>query len=64
MNKKIYFYIVSIIFLIVALVHFLKIFVGFEISIFGSPYPLWLSWTEVLIGIYLAIIGFRLGNKE
>lgn len=64
MKKKTYFYIASIIFLIVGVVHFLKIFIGFEIQIFGISYPLWLSWVEMIISLCLSCVGFRLGNKE
>ncbi len=64
MKNKTYFYVSSIIFFIVGLVHFLKILTVFEIQIAGKVYPLWLSWAEMIIALYLAFLGFKLGKKE
>lgn len=64
MKKKNYFYITSLIFLIVGLVHLFKIIVGFEIQISDMSFPLWLSWVEVVVAFYLAFGGFRLGIKS
>ena len=64
MKKKNYFYITSVIFLIVALVHLFKILTIFEIQIAGMSYPVWLSWVEMIIALYLSFVGFRLGRKE
>ncbi|MFA7191707.1 MAG: hypothetical protein WC089_00190 [Candidatus Paceibacterota bacterium] len=63
MKKKNYLYITSIIFLIVGLVHFLKILTVFEIQIAGQEYPLWLSWIEMIIALYLSFLGFHLSKK-
>jgi len=64
MKKKHYFYITSIIFLIVGVIHLVKIITGFEIRIFEYLYPLWLSVLEMIIAFYFVILGFYLGNKE
>jgi hypothetical protein len=64
MQKKIYFYISSGIFFIVGLIHFLKILIGFEIQIFGTPYPILLSWFEMIVAFYLSFIGFKFGKKN
>ena len=64
MQKKTYLYISSGIFLIVSLIHLAKILTGFEIRIFGISYPILFSWVEMIIGFYLAFIGFRLSNRK
>ncbi len=61
---KAYLYITSIIFLIVGTIHFLKIVIGFEIQIAGQIYPFWLSLIEMIIAIYLAFVGFKLGKNK
>ena len=63
MKKKHYFYITSIIFLIVGVIHLARIITGFEILIFGYLYPMWLSVLEMVIAFYFVVLGFRLGNK-
>ena len=64
MKKKHYFYLTSVIFFIVAVVHLLKLVFEFQIQIFGMPYPLWLSWIEMIVGFYLSYVGFQMGKKE
>jgi len=63
MKKKHYYYITSIIFLIVGVIHLARIITGFEILIFGYLYPMWLSVLEMVIAFYFVVLGFRLGNK-
>ena len=63
-NKKNYLFVVSTIFLVVGLVHLARITTGFEILIFNQPYPLWLSWIEMLIAFHLSFIGFKFARKN
>lgn len=64
MTKKKYLYIAAALFLIVALVHLLRIISGFSIQIAGIAYPLWLSWTEMILAFALSFFGFRLAQKD
>lgn len=64
MKNKTYFYISTLIFLIVGIVHLLKIVFGFKIWIGGFSFPIWLSWVEVVVAFYLAFVGFKLGIKS
>lgn len=64
MEKKNYFYITSFIFLVVGIIHIIRIATGFEIQIMGYVYPQWLSILEMLIAFYLMIYGYKLGKKD
>jgi TRAP-type C4-dicarboxylate transport system permease small subunit len=57
--KENYLYLTSIIFLIVGIVHLFKILSGFSIVIAGVPYPLWISWAEMILAFGFAFLGFR-----
>lgn len=64
MSTRTYLVTASAIFLVVGLTHLLKIISGFEIKIFGEQYPLWLSWTEMLVAFFLSYTGFKLARKS
>ncbi len=64
MTKRNYLYIAASLFLIVGLIHLARILTEFEITIFGLPYPYWLSWSEMIIAFLLSFYGFKLAGKE
>ncbi len=50
------------IFLIIALLHAVRIFYGWEAVIGGLVAPKWVSWIALAISAYLAYAGFSLGT--
>jgi len=61
MTQKNYFLITGIVFLIVALVHLLRILQGWGIVIDEMAIPMWVSWAGLVIPGILAYYGLRLG---
>ena len=49
MNPKSYYLIAGIIFLVVALAHFLRIINGWEVNIANFAIPMWVSWVAVIL---------------
>jgi len=63
MKSKIYFNVTAVLFLIVGLVHFLRLVLDFGINISNLEYPTWLSVFEMAFAFYLSYQGFKLGKK-
>ena len=64
MNPKIYFLVSGIIFLVVALLHLLRIILGWEAVFAGWMVPMWFSWAALVISSYLAYMGIRLSKRS
>ncbi len=62
-QQKTYFTVVSTIFLIIAVLHLLRIVLGWYAEIGGWSVPIWLSWIALIISGYLAFAGFKLAKK-
>ena len=52
------------IFLIIALLHALRILYGWEAVIGGLKVPTWISWIALVISGYLAYAGLSLGRRR
>ena len=57
-NKKRYYAIVSTLFLIVSLLHFVRIINGWDLILGDHVIPVWMSWVVVVLLGYLAGRGF------
>lgn len=57
MSNKTYYNVVSTIFIIVAVGHFLRILNGWDAQIGTIVIPMWASWVAVLLLGYLAVRG-------
>ncbi len=57
-NRKTYYEVTSLIFLIVAVLHAMRLLYGWDAVIGDVMVPLWASWAAVLIAGYLAYRGF------
>ena len=62
MQQKSYLFLVSLLFLVISLIHLMRIAYGWEAVIGGVSIPLWPSYVAVAISGYLASIGFRLSR--
>jgi hypothetical protein len=63
MNRKTFFLIASVIFLLIALVHALRLAFGWHAVVNTWTVPMWVSWVALVIALYLAAQGFRLARK-
>lgn len=59
MSPKSYFLVSGTVFLIVAIVHFLRVINGWELNIHSFDAPMLVSWVGLLLGGYLAYQGLR-----
>jgi len=57
-NRKTYYQVTSLVFLIVAVLHAMRILYSWDAVIAGVTVPLWASWAAVLIAGYLSYRGF------
>ena len=60
MNQKTFFNVAFIIFLLIALLHALRLIYGWNAAIAGWEVPMWLSGLSVVVSGYLAYSAFRL----
>ena len=58
MNQKTYVTVTATLFLVVALIHLLRIIFGWFVEIGGLSIPFWVSWLGVLVAGALAYFGF------
>lgn len=63
MKPKTYFAAVSVVFLVVASLHLLRVIFGWSAQIGGWDAPMWLSWLALIFAGTLAYQGLRL-RKE
>jgi hypothetical protein len=63
MDKKTYVAVTTMVFLIVAVVHLMRIFAGWDASIGGWAVPQWVSWLAFLVSGFLAWAGFKLATR-
>ena len=58
MNRKTYVTLTATLFVVVALMHLLRIIFGWQAEISGLNIPFWVSWLGVLVAGALAHLGF------
>lgn len=63
MKQKTYIFIASIIFLIIGILHLLRIILSWEIIWEGKIIPEWVSWIGILIAGYFSYVGFIIYKK-
>lgn len=62
MNQKSFNLTVGLIFLVIAILHLLRIVFGWSAVIGGWEVPEWVSWAAFLVAGSMAYEGFRLGK--
>ncbi len=62
MSQKTYLMTVSLIFLVIAFLHLLRVIFGWGATIGGWAVPTWISWLAIVVAAYLAYEGFRLSK--
>lgn len=63
MTKTTYISVVSILFLIVGVVHIMRIINGWDVNIGGYDVPLFASWIGAIVTLYLSFQGLVSKNK-
>ena len=58
MNQKTYVTLTATLFLVVALMHLLRIIFGWSVEIGSLSIPFWVSWLGVLVADALAYFGY------
>jgi hypothetical protein len=62
MDQRTYNTITAVVFLIIAVLHLLRVILGWPARIGGLDIPLWASWLAILVTGGLAYCGFRLST--
>lgn len=62
MTQKNYAKVTSILFLLIALLHLLRIMLGSTAVLGGWTVPMWASWVALVVSGYLSFTAFRLSN--
>ena len=60
LNRKTYMMVTATLFLVVAIVHLLRIIFGWQVEVGGLSIPFWASWLAVLVAGALAYFGSTL----
>lgn len=63
LRERTYLLLVGIVFGIVALAHFARIFTGTDLIIMGWDVPHWLSWTASIVTAYLSYMSLHLAMR-
>ncbi|MEX0924413.1 MAG: hypothetical protein WDZ82_00515 [Candidatus Paceibacterota bacterium] len=63
MAKKVYYYVVSMVFFVVMLLHLARIVYSWDAVVGGAVIPLWVSWAAVVIAGYLCARGWMFAKN-
>lgn len=63
MTRKLYLRIAGAIFGVIAILHVLRLLLGWSVVIGGYTFPMWFSWVGPFVAGFLAYEGFRLSNQ-
>jgi hypothetical protein len=64
MSQKTFSLVATVIFLVVGLLHALRLFLGWPVQVNGWVVPMWVSWVGLVFGLYLASEGIGLARKN
>jgi len=64
MNQKNFLLVAGLIFLLVALVHILRLIFQWEAAVAGIQVPMWISFVGTAVFGYLAYEGLKLGREK
>ena len=64
MDQKTFFLVASVIFALVALLHLLRIYMGWPVVIGSWSVPMWLSWIGLVVAGGLSYFGLRLTARS
>ena len=64
MSQKTFSLVAALIFLFVAVMHAVRLALGWRVTFCGWPLPTWLSWVALVIAGFLAYEGFKLSRHR
>jgi hypothetical protein len=64
MRQKAFSLVVGLIFLLIAVMHVLRLALKWEVVLNGRPVPMWVSWLALVIAGFLAFEGLKLGGRS
>ena len=64
MAQRTFSLVTAVLFLLIALLHAVRLLRGWQVTIEGAVVPIWISWIGLAIAAYLAYEGFRLARTE
>ena len=64
MAQRTFSLVTAVLFLLIALLHAVRLLRGWQVTIEGAVVPIWISWIGFAIAAYLAYAGFRLAKTE
>ena len=64
MTQRTFSLITAVLFLLIALLHAVRLLRGWQVTIAGAVVPIWLSWIGLAIAAYLAYQGLRLARTK
>ena len=64
MTQRTYSLVTAVLFLLIALLHAVRLLRAWQVTIEGAVVPLWVSWIGLVVAAYLAYQGFRLARTE
>jgi hypothetical protein len=64
MNQKTFSLVAGMIFLLVAVMHVLRLALKWEVVLNGWSVPMWVSWLALVIAGFLAFEGLKLGGRS
>jgi hypothetical protein len=64
MKQGVYLLVTSSMFALIALLHALRLFYGWKVTMEQWTVPVWVSWIGLLIAGYLACQGFLLKKRQ
>jgi hypothetical protein len=63
MDEKAFSLVAGVIFALVALLHLVRIFLGWPVDIGEWSVPMWVSWVALVVAGGLALLGLRLSQR-
>jgi len=64
MSEKKFLIISGLIFLVVAVIHVLRLALGWQVIIGDWAVPMWVSWVACVIAGFLAYVGWKLSRQR
>ena len=64
MTQRSFSLVTAVLFFLTALLHAVRLFRGWQVTIEGAVVPIWISWIGLAIAAYLAYQGFRLASEK
>ena len=64
MTQRTFSLVTAVLFVLIALLHAVRLLRGWQVTIEGAIVPIWISWIGLAIAVYLASQGFRLASEN